>query len=237
VLQQLSSLQLSVSVDPKLHRTNTTGWKKRLKQQQRQQEASNMQSDLLAVTTAAGCLTQLKQLQLIITPYAGKAFPDVGVRSLIALSALTQLLSLSLSYSVLSSGSGLSRLSGLSALTQLSVKETGQLSNRGTRKTWLDPNKESAVSALRGVWPALQHLRQLKICSPYLTSAGVVQQLSGLQGGQLRVLDVSGCVMRFEGVVAAKLAQLTALQVGHRKLSWHSKCRAICAILCTLPIL
>jgi hypothetical protein len=227
-LQQLCSLQLSVKVARTLAQSgkdsDVQAW---------------LQQDLRQIVTAVGQLTQLRKLRLAIDPGGygprtpNRFFKEIGRDTFGPLSSLTQLLSLSLSYSVLSSGSGLSQLSGLTKLTSFSLNEFGRLRDgvigqRGVRTHALDRFQEAGVGALAVLWPLLQLQRlRLRVGNSWKDTLW-----RSLQPSHLRVLDVNGS---FVGR-AAQLAQLTALQVGGTEYCYSAGAQRLRALVVISPV-
>jgi hypothetical protein len=198
-LQQLSSLHLSVLTDWS-PQTNSSAFQHQAPPHkvQTQQIQPSLQLDIRLILAAVGQLTQLTHLHLSIDPKDNGGthrLRGIGSRTFGPLSQLTQLASLSLSFSAAAPGSGLSQISVLTSLTQLSLADISTNSASGV------------VEAIGDAWDVLQ-LQRLE-----LRSLGVKKNklaLEKVQPQHLRVLDVASNDL---GKLSEQLRKLTALQV------------------------
>jgi hypothetical protein len=170
----------------------------------------SLQLDLRLILAAVG---QLTHLHLSIDPKGvGGTYKlqEIGSRTFGRLSNLTQLASLSLSFSAAAPGSGLSQISELRSLTQLSLTD---ISTNGP-----NPGQEGMVEAIGEAWNVLQ-LQRLHL--PLFRVEQMKIAPEQVQPQHLQVLDVACNNLRGYDVVyndldelTEQLQKLTALQIG-----------------------
>jgi hypothetical protein len=162
----------------------------------------SLQLDIRLILAAVGQLTHLTHLQLTIDAKDNGGtyrLKEIGSGTFGPLSQLTQLASLSLSFSAAAAGSGLSLISVLTSLTQLSLTDS---STNGP-----NPGQEGVVEAIGEAWGVLQ-LQQLVL---RLSGAKRMKLALGkVQPQHLRVLDVAHKDLT---KLTEQLCKLTALQV------------------------
>jgi hypothetical protein len=169
---------------------------------QTQQIQPSLQLDIRLILAAVGQLTQLTHLQLTIDPKDNsgtRRLKEISSGTFAPLSQLSQLASLSLSFSAAAPGSGLNQISVLTSLTQLSLSD---FSSNGP-----NPGQESVVEAIEVAWGVLQ-LQRLQLRSLGVKKMKLALEKVHLQ--HLRVLDVAGTDL---GKLSEQLQKLTALQV------------------------
>jgi hypothetical protein len=150
---------------------------------QSQQIQPSLQFDLLFILAAVGQLTQLTHLHISIDPKGiGRTheLQEIGSGTFGLLSKLTQLASLSLSFSAAAQRSGLNQTSVLRSLTQLSLTD---ISANGPK-----PGQEGMVQAIGEAWSVLK-LQRLQLRLFDVEQMRIA--LEKVQPQHLQVLDVA----------------------------------------------